>query len=501
MAVEPVKLRYKYKTTPFSHQKKALNRIYKLGGVAGLFMEMGTGKTKVAIDWASLCHINRLPGKPRVRRVLVLCPISVMSVWKAQIRLHSPVKARIAMLEGTVDRKITVVKWMTAHPPQEGIDWVVLNYESVWRHSSKTDESMEETLRRWKPDLIIADESHKIKSAMSKQSRACFRLAQSVPMRIALTGTPITKSPLDVFGQFRFIDGSVFGTRWTDFKRTYGEWGGFGGFRLRRYKNLNILIQRVRDHSYRIKKEQCLDLPPRVGAAVDGEEPNLIPVELSERGKQIYIKMAKEMIAEIEEMEDKYTVSAEIVLTKILRLSQITSGFVKDTEGRIVEIDSAKLDVAMDLIEDMVEQSEKVVVFCRFIHDIESLQKRLDAAGIGHCVLRGGIKGSQREATIARFRDDPETSVFVSQIASGSLGIDLTAASLCIFFSWDYRWENYRQAVDRLHRQGQTRHCTYYHLVVPKSIDTESLHILSEKGNLAEAIVHNPNILRPGFLR
>jgi SNF2 family DNA or RNA helicase len=238
-----------------------------------------------------------------------------------------------------------------------------------------------------------------------------------------------------------------------------------------------------------------------VGAAVDGEEPQVIEIELSEKGKKVYKTMAAQMIAEIEEMEDKRTITAEIVLTKILRLSQITSGFVKDTEGRVVEIDSVKVDTTMDLIEDMVEQGEKVVVFCRFIHDITSLQAKLDQRGIGHAVLRGGIKGSHREELINRFATDPTCQVFVSQIASGSLGIDLTAASLCIFLSWDYRWDTYRQAVDRLHRQGQTRHCTYYHIVVPRSIDTESLHILSEKGNLAEAIVHNPNILRPGFIR
>jgi SNF2 family DNA or RNA helicase len=484
-------LKYSFKEPkPFSHQKKALNKIRMLNGVCGLFMGMGTGKTRVVIDWAGIAYHNY-----GLRRVVVVCPVSVTGVWKRQIRMWSPVPSRIAILHGPVSSRIRLVKLMQKNPRPDAIEWVILNYESIWRENSR-GESLEDVLRKWKPQLVVADESHKIKSSTAKQSRSLSRLASTIPMRLALSGTPITKSPLDVYGQFRFLDPTIFAMSWTSFKRTYGVWGGYGGYRLRRYKNLASLAKILRSHSYRIRKEQCLDLPERVGDLSDPNGPQLVSVQLSPKAAAFYTEMAKQMIIEIKEDVEA---TAPIVLTKLLRLSQITSGFIKDTEGVVHEFDTSKLDMAIDLITDMVEQDEKVVVFVRFIHDYQRLSERLTEKHIGHVILSGSVPSAQRDGLVQKFSTDPEVPVFISQIASGSLGIDLTAASLCIFYSWDYRYDSYVQAVDRLHRQGQTRRCTYYHLAVPGSIDTVALEILKDKGNLAHAVVHDPNILRPNF--
>jgi len=479
-------LRYKYKTAPFKHQKQAMNRVRKLDGRAMLAMEMGTGKTKVAIDWASITYRNF-----GLKRVLVVAPISVLPVWKRQIRQHSPIASRVGILQGATWEKARLIRGMTEHPYEKGIDWIIINYESLWRED-RSGKRIEDLLKEWKPDLVVADESHKIKHSTSRQSRSMYRISETVPMALALSGTPVTKSPLDVFGQFRFFNPKVFGFRWTDFKTEYGVWGGIAHMQLRSVKNLPRLTRKIRSNSYQVRKEDCLDLPPKLGDIGDPNGPNIIPVEISDKLMTFYRDMASKMIIEIEESK----ATADIVLVKLLRLTQITSGFVKDVDGVEHILGNEKLNAGIDLIKDMVEQGEKVVVFTRFRSDYRRLAERLALSKIEYTVLSGDTPSGQRDGLVQRFQNDPTHMVFVSQIASGSLGIELFAASHCLFYSWDYRWDHYVQAADRIHRQGQTRSCTYYHLVVPRTIDELSLRILIGKGHIARAVIHDPLILK-----
>ena len=313
----PRKLKYTYKTPPFAHQKKALKKLFDLNGTGALLMEMGTGKTKVAIDWAGIGFYN-----DGVRRVLVVAPLSVLGVWPRQIRQHSGAPARIFRLEGSTSRRVSALQKITAVPRTDPtLVYVIINYEGILRENSKGT-SIEQLLKQWEPDIIIFDESHRLKSSTSKQSRSAYRISQSARMKLLLTGTAITKSPLDIFGQFRSMRPEVFGTNWFQFKFTYGVWGGFGHYQLRGYRNMKDLIQKVRANSYRIKKEQCLDLPDKLFETV--------PITLGQKANKIYKQMAEDMIAELETTH----ATAAIVLVKLLRLSQITSGFVKDIEGK-----------------------------------------------------------------------------------------------------------------------------------------------------------------------
>jgi SNF2 family DNA or RNA helicase len=488
------KLKYTYKTKPYSHQKKALKKIFDLDGEAGLFMEMGTGKTKVAIDWASICFYNY-----DLRRVLVVAPLSVLGVWKREIRKHSPVPSRVAILTGNTARKVKVLQYLRKHKNTRGIDWVIINYESIWRESGRT--SVEAQIKLWKPNLVIADESHRIKSASSRQSRSMARIGSSSPMRLALTGTPITKSPLDLFGQFRFLNSSIFGGNWTGFKNRYGVWGGYLRYQLKRYRNLGELTRISREHSYAIKLEDCIDMPKKSGDLEDKNGPNIVPVTLSPRAQEIYKKMATEMIVEFEAFEGKVNVTtSRIALTRIMRLAQITSGFLPiDDTKEIKEFDTGKLDITTDLIQDAVEEGEKFVVFCRFRHDIARLSETLERRGIDNIILSGSVPQSKRDGLIDDFHRKGGPPVFIAQIASGSVGIDLTPGRLTAFYSWDYNFGHYRQAVFRTYRNGQTKPTNYYHLAVPGSIDTTSLDILRDKGNIAHAVIHDPNILKPRF--
>jgi len=474
----PNKLKYTYKTEPFSHQKKALRKLFDLNGSGGLLMEMGTGKTKVVIDWAGIGFYN-----DNVRRVLIIAPLSVLGVWPRQIRQHSGAPTRIFRLEGSTSSRATAIRRIQRDPhSNEYVTYLIINYEGTWR-SPVRGPSIEELLIRWKPDIVVFDESHRLKSPSSKQSRSAFRIGQAARMRMLLTGTAITKSPLDIFGQFRAMKPEIFGTNWFHFKFTYGIWGGFGRYQLRGYRNLKQLVTKVRENSYRIKKEQCLDLPPKLFETV--------PITLPDRIQGIYKKMAEEMIVEIEDTH----ATAAIVLVKLLRLSQITSGFIKDVEGQIRILDSSKLNTCMDLVDDLLEEDHKVVIFVRFRLDIDRIAQKLGERKIDYAILSGSVPSRDRDSLVERFHEDSSLKVFISQIQAGSLGIDLTPADVCIFYSLDYNAGNYWQAQDRLHRIGQTRKVTYYHLVAPRTIDSVVLKVLKEKGSIAEAVLHNPHIL------
>ncbi len=470
-------LRYSYKTDPFSHQKKALKKLVDLEGKGGLFMEMGTGKTKVAIDYVGIGFYNW-----NVRRVLVVCPLSVVSVWPQQIRTHAPYPSRILRLTGSTSSRAISLRRLLRNPAGSMVTWVVINYEGIWRETDKGD-SVEELLKKWKPDVIIYDESHRLKSPTSKQSRSAHRISQVSDRRLLLTGTAITKNPMDAFGQFRAMDENIFSSSWFRFKNRYGIWGGFGRFQLIQYRNLPDFISKVRQFSFRVRKDQCLDLPPKLYEDV--------PVTLSPKAMALYREMAEEMIIEIEETY----ATAPIILVKLLRLSQITSGFIKDVEGKVKVFDDSKLRACMDLLDDILEEDHKVVVFVRFTMDIQRIAQELSKKKIGFRILSGSVPSERRDSILSEFHNDPDVRVFVSQIQAGSLGIDLTPADIAIFYSLDYNAANYWQAQDRLHRIGQSKKVTYYHLVVPRTIDRIVLQVLKDKEKLANAVLHDPRVL------
>jgi SNF2 family DNA or RNA helicase len=469
-------LRYHYKTEPFSHQKRALAKINKLNGVAALFMEMGTGKTKVAIDWAGISAMNF-----GLKRVLVICPVSVLGVWEQQIKLHCPITSRVTVLSGSTRDRLIAINEVRSH--QRGtIDWLIINYEGIWRETS--EDGLQDQLISWLPDLVIADESHRLKSPTSRQSKAAWQIARHARSRLILTGSPITKGPLDLFGQFRFLGSEIVGENWYKFRNRYAIYGGFGKFQIKGYKNLKELVEKTRKASFRIKKEQCLDLPEKLFLDV--------PVTLSPEAQQIYRKMAREMIVEIEDTQ----ATAAIVLVKLLRLSQITSGFVKDIEGNLRVFDDSKLASCLDLLEDVLANDEKVVIFCRFRKDISRLAYAIqDRFRKTPLILSGSVPADRRNSIVREFHENLRKKIFIAQIQAGSLGIDLTPASVAVFYSLDYNYANYVQAMDRLHRIGQTRSVTYYHLIAERSIDRLVLETLRDKGNLAEAIIHDPHVL------
>lgn len=491
-------LRYTFRDPPpWPHQKRALAKLLRLNGKGLLAMPMRTGKSRVAIDWSGIAFHNY-----GLRRVLIVCPISVIDVWRDEIEKHCPVPHAIHALRNTAKTNAAHMRNLIGGPGAEdwpindnAIRFVLVNYEMVWRQvaeegprGGKHSRTLDSYLTDWKPDLVIADEAHKLKNPQSRQSKALARLGAAAKMRLALTGTPVTKWPLDVYGLFRFADPGVFPGTWADFKDTYAVWQP-AKYEPRikeivRYQNLDQLVEKVRAHSFRVKLEDVVDMPEKTFQT--------IRVPLSPITRRIYDSMAREMIAEL---ENGKVATADIVLTKLMRLSQITSGFVKTEDGEEMDVDDGKLNACLELVENIIEQDEKVVIFCRFKRDYHRLATALTHAGIEHRMLTGEMKEWQRAEALARFRHDRDVTVFIAQIQSGSLGIDLSAARLAIFYSLDYNWATYQQAQDRILSIRNIRPLGYYSLVVPNSIDVLQQRVLRERGDLAEAILHRPHLL------
>lgn len=522
-------LPYRFKLKPYAHQLEGLKRVIEHRSY-GLFYEMGTGKSKVAVDYAG--YLTQI-GK--IRAVVILCPLSVAGVWAGdadrkggEIRLNFPtdLPRRIINLAGIGSAKIK--ETLTKAQPIEGCtDFYVINYDSAWRvlpdlrkHLLKTyggelgdvyaPRGYTQPRGSWStlplavtlgqvemtegtcPLLIICDESHVLKHRGTQRSRMAHQLARLSPYRLALTGTPITNTPLDAWSQFRFINPKVFGLNWRSFEAEYVVKGGYGQFKVFGYRKLDDFQHRLHSQAMVVKKEDALDLPEKVFQR--------IPVELSAKTRRAYDKMAKEMVTEIEEYVAEaeaqgtpFRAMANIVLTKLLRLSQLTSGFITDTEGTVRRVSTEKLILALGLIENLIQEREKVVVFCRFLQELNDLSLELGKKGIKYRTIQGKVPTADRTRFIKEFQEDQTPMVMLCQIASGSLGITLTAAKTAIYFNLDFSLSNYLQSQDRLHRIGQVSKVNYLHLLATKSIDSEVYRALQEKKNVADLVLKRPH--------
>jgi SNF2 family DNA or RNA helicase len=401
-----------------------------------------------------------------IRRVLIVAPLSVANVWAEEFEKFAAFDYVLAVLEGDSGKKADTLRHMTG----TGLQVVVLNYESAWR--------LEEELRKWKPDVIVCDESSRIKNPNAKQSKALHRLAKLAKYRLILTGTPIQNNPLDFFSQYKVLDESIFGSSYYAFRSRYATMGGYGNHQIVGYKNLPELVRKAHSVAYRITKEEALDLPEMV------DETRY--VTLDPQGMKIYESLEAASYAELLKGE----VVVRNILTQLLRLQQVTGGFIRDDEGGPVQqVSKAKLVALEEIIEDVLGEGNKLVIFARFVPEIEAICKLLERKGIKHSVISGEVKN--RSEQVREFQENPEVRVFVGQIQTTGLGLTLTAASTAVFYSLDFNYANYSQARARIHRIGQRNTCTYIHLVAKGTIDEKVLKALQRKEDVAKLLVDN----------
>ena len=456
-------LKLPIRAAPYRHQQEAaayaLDRLAD-GGGAALLMEMGTGKTLTTI-----AIVGRLWQEKRIRRLLVVAPLSILGVWEDEFRKFADYDYSLAVLEGTGARKADTIRHMTG----AALQVLVVNYESAWR--------LEKELDAWRPDCIVCDEGHKIKTHNIAASKALHRLGAKARYRLLLTGTVITNKPIDVFSQYKFADPAVFGSSFYLFRNRYFDMVGYGNYTPVMKKGMEAeFTEKLHSIAFRATKAECLDLP---------ECTDIVQrVELEPAAQRVYLQLVKDSYADL----SSGSVTVTNVLTRLLRLSQLTGGFVgNDADAVTEQVSSAKLDALSDLLDSAENDGRKVVVIARFLPEIHAIEKLLEKKGLRYSVIHGGV--ADRPAQIEAFQNDPEVQVFVGQIATAGLGITLTAASTMIFYSLDYSMSNYEQTRARIHRVGQKHPCTYIHLVAKGTVDEKVLKALQDKANLAKALV------------
>ena len=430
-----------------------------------------TGKTKTAIDIASILH-----QQGKVNRVVVICPLSVMDVWVSEIRAHCPApRRRITVWDKEGRKELDLPPW-----GQDVLDWVILNYDAfsapgmIIGRTTLPDGSpgpikrsrtrggrfeVKKNILRWKPQLMILDESHRIKTPSARKTRVVWNLAWDskgnalVENRLILTGTVMTKKKrvFDIWSQWRFLNRNsklVRGLSLKEFKDRYAVWtsrNGYPQWLRNRPDEMVELRKRLHKESFAITRDECYDLPPRFEDVL-----HRIPLVAS---APYYDQMAEEMVAMLEGGEFTW---AKIPLVQRLRLQQLTSGIAKTEpteeypEGRLVRVGSEKLQFLEDLLVDLKENDEKVVIGARFHGDIQGIQGVCQKLKIPTFELSGRIKRAERTSNIAEFKRIEGCAVFIAQPAAGSLGIDLSAAATMIWYSLVDSWVDYEQFTDRI---------------------------------------------------
>lgn len=448
------------KTTPWEHQLHAIALTTIHDGC--LFnMGMGTGKSMSAIGAMNL-H--------QCRTALIVCPKAVIGVWPKQFDIHSQREYHVVRLE----QRTTAVK---AKELDYGINQsisrslplvIVVNYDSVWR------DEVAKLLKQIDIDMLILDESHRVKSHDGKASKFCAEIAPHIPHRIGLTGTPMPHSPVDLFGQFRAIDVNLFGRYITPFKDRYTIKGGYQGREVVGFQNQDEMRERFNLLTYTVTTKDALpDLPDTLDVDID--------LELEPKAKKLYKALEKDFIAWLE--EEEHTVVVQNALGKLLRLQQMTSGYARTEEGGDIEISTVKIDALRDILEDRGDA--KVVVFVRFKHDIAVVRKLCESMKLKYYELSGEKHELTKDATI---KDDCE--VQITQVQSGSVGVDFSKASIAVDYSVDFSLGNWLQSRARLHRPGQINKVVFYHLKCKGTVDVKIYKAFQQKQDVIDLILN-----------
>lgn len=470
----------------FAHQAKAERLSLERESFA-LFLDMGLGKSRVAIDTAA-----QLDAAGKIDAAIVLAPKGVVRNWSAlEIPKHWSGEApRIALWSAGAGKRATreLVDALSA----TGFVWLCINVEAL---ATEKGRAYLERFLRARRALVVVDEATTIKGPKAARTKALLSLRHLAPYRRILTGTPITKSPLDLYAPCLFLGAELLGvSSWYAMRGRYCVLGTVDRFvgwdpvkqerkvqKIRTvvgYKNLEDLQERLARFSFRATKEECLDLPPKVYLRRE--------VELEPRQATLYAQMRLEARALLESGAE---IKAPLVIAQILRLHQIACGFLPRPEGGVERISSARVEALLEALE---ETSGKVIVWASYTADVHAIAEALrEAYGAGSTVIYAGeTPEAERPKIVAAFqREDGGPRFFVGQPRTGGYGLTLTAASTVVYYSNTFDLEVRLQSEDRAHRIGQTRSVSYLDLVTPGTVDEKILDALRAKRSLAGAVL------------
>jgi SNF2 family DNA or RNA helicase len=444
-------------TQLWRHQRDAFS--FALGREASMLaMEPGTGKSLSALALAQAWGSES---------ILVVCPKSVLSVWRREFAKWDLPHELLILDRGVSSTKARRLEkfWARALEHQA----VIINYDSVWRAK------LGELIPRKQQDLLIFDESHRVKSSRARVSRFCWQLRAD--RQLLLTGTPMS-TPLDLWSQFRLISPTIFAPYFTRFRARYAITKQVPTVPVpivTGYQNQDELQEIFRQHAFSCSKD-VLELPEETHQQID--------CILPEKTMRFYRELDRDFYAELEGGR----LAVPNALIKLLRMQQITSGCLPlecdDNQEQMRVIDTVKADMLKDLISDFPPH-EQVVVFCRFRSDLDA------TACVARALKRpyGEISGAANDLTSHGTLPDEPGRITGAQLRAGGVGVDLQRAHLAVFYSLGFSLTEYEQAVARVHRAGQTESCHFYHLVAPNTVDEKVYRALRDRKEVVRYIM------------
>ena len=474
-------MKYEYKTQPFRHQERVFNRSKSLRHYA-FFLEMGTGKSKVTVDTMSYLYES---GK--IDTVLIVAPKGVYENWiKNEIPKHMPDRIEPLVVKWQPNFTKTFKEQMhqvatRSKRKDEKLHVLVMNVEAL--STRKGIEVGTYYLSQNPDNLIIVDESTTIKNKDAERTKSIIKLGELGKYKRILTGSPVTKSPLDLFSQCKFLDPNILGfDSYYAFRNRYAlmkrmSFGGKSFDQIIGYRRIEELQAKIHDYSTRILKEDCLDLPDKL------YQKRYVP--LSADQKKVYEQMRTLALAQIDNGELATTTS---VLTQIMRLQQICCGFLPPDDGQIKELENGRLKELLSILEEV---DGKVIIWATWTHDIKKIKKAI-AEKYGEesvATFYGDTPQDKRQEIVDRFQDHTDfLRFFVGQPKTGGFGLTLTEAKTVIYYSNSYDLEIRLQSEDRAHRIGQESNVTYIDIVCPDTVDEKIIDALQDKVDLATKV-------------
>ena len=469
-------MNYKFKTKPYDHQIKALEKSVDEKNYA-YFMEMGTGKSKVLVD-----NMAMLYDKGKINGALIIAPKGVYNNWftgEIPTHLASHIKPKMVLWTAAIS-KTKQKEYDSLFETGYDLHILIMNVESF---STDKGRLFAGKFLRAHRALMTIDESTTIKNPTAKRTKAIVALGKEAYYKRILTGSPVTKSPLDLFSQCNFLSDELLESgSYYSFKNRYAvmKTHNFGGRRVQlvhSYQRLDELASILKGFSYRVLKEECLDLPDKIYIRRE--------VELSKEQLQAYSTMKSAALATLKGK----MATAPHVLTQMMRLHQITCGHLKNDDGTTTEIKSNRMTELMNLLD---ETEGKVIIWGNYIYDIENLVKAIGKEYGEDSVVQyyGATSSDDRAKAIKKFQDpDSKVRFFIGNPQTAGYGITLTAAGTVVYFSNGYDLEKRLQSEDRAHRIGQTKSVTYVDFIAPKTVDEKIVKALRNKINIASQVM------------
>ena len=468
-------MNYKFKTKPYAHQLKALEISWNKE-VFAYFMEMGTGKSKVLID-----NISMLYDKGKIDGALIVAPKGVVKTWYEQeIPTHMVNHIeKVSILWQALINKTQQQKLDSLFKNEVKFHILIMNVEAF---STKKGVDFAKRFLNSHNTMMAIDESTTIKNPSAKRTKSILGLASMAKYRRILTGSPVTKSPLDLYTQCQFLDSWLLGhSSWYTFKTRYAIMKNmsFNGRTFQKvvgYKNLGELSDKLKPFSHRVLKDDCLDLPKKTFMKRI--------IQLSPDQHKVYAQMKQLALAE---MNGKMITTAT-ALTQLMRLQQITCGHFKADDGTTQEIPNNRTGELIDILHEI---EGKVVIWAHWQKDVTLIIKELvKEFDHGCCVDYFGLTPqSERQENIRKFQEDENVRFFVGTPQTGGYGITLTAASNMIYFSNGYDLEKRKQSEARIDRIGQTKPMTYIDILAENTVDERIVKALRKKINIASEVM------------